>query len=150
MDHTAYLPHGICLLWNWWLVAPFVIGNSAVAAAYFAMPWEVVRAYRGSIDSLSSAARRMLLAVGAFIFFCGGGHLIEIATLWRGDLYWLQSYWTLIGTGVSSWYVVFLIRRRLDLYMVLLSEPVEWDALKKENDDLRDLVQAMRRQLERG
>ena len=36
--HGEFLPHGVCLLWNQWLVLTRVVADSVIALAYYSIP----------------------------------------------------------------------------------------------------------------
>lgn len=144
----GFVPHGVCLLWTWPLIALIIAGNFLVFLAYFYIPVEFFRAGFRSRVSLAPEARAILLDFALFIFFCGAGHLFSIFLIWNGGFwYWVEACWTLFGTGVFSWRALRHVHRRADLYLGLLSSPVDYGRLLEENVRLADRVRALEARL---
>jgi hypothetical protein len=98
-DPHGFLPHGICLLWDWAIVSRVVIGNGLTALAYFCIPVGLLHIMRQNRAAVSQV-RHGLIWFSAFILLCGGGHVWDIVVLWY-PLYRLESWWKL-ATGVVS------------------------------------------------
>jgi hypothetical protein len=99
MSPHSFLPHGICLLWDWAIVSRVVIGNALTALAYFGITvglWHIQRQNRLS----APVVRHGLRWFAAFIFLCGGGHVWDIVVLWHPWYAW-ESWWKLT-TGIVS------------------------------------------------
>jgi hypothetical protein len=95
----GFLPHGICLLWDWAIVSRVVIGNALTALAYFSITIALVHIRRQNRTS-ASAVRYGLGWFAAFILLCGGGPVWDIVVLWY-PWYAVESWWKLT-TGVVS------------------------------------------------
>jgi len=57
-----------------------------------------------------------LLAFACFIFFCGTGHLIDIALIWL-PWYWFKTIWdglTAVANVVALFYLLPMARRFID------------------------------------
>lgn len=137
MDHFSQLvPHGVCLLWNPSLIALVILGNLAVFSAYMEIPRAFYAAWRAGELHLNHASREFLIKFAAFIFFCGGGHLLLVIQLWF-PIYWFEASWTVAGTATTSWLAVRMVSKNMKAYIPLLGEPVRWDEMRKELEQIR-------------
>lgn len=84
---TQYMPHGHCYLWQTSLVWLHVISDFLIAVAYFSIPTLLIYFIYKRRDVPFSG---IFALVGAFIVFCGMGHLLEIWTLWY-PAYWVSG-----------------------------------------------------------
>lgn len=75
----GYMAHGMCLLWQPWLIALFAGSDFLIFMAYSLIPIAIYRVMRGRPD-LENRGLAWLFA--AFIALCGITHLISIVTLW--------------------------------------------------------------------
>ena len=78
----AYAPHGYCLLWRRDLILTHLISDILIAAAYFSIPFALVRLVRRRPD-IQFGGMFWLFAV--FIFACGMTHVMAAWTLWHGN-----------------------------------------------------------------
>jgi transcriptional regulator with GAF, ATPase, and Fis domain len=85
--HGEFLPHGMCLLWDQWLVLTRVVADSVIALAYYSIPVALIYFISKRRDL---AFRWMFLLFGVFIFLCGTTHAMDVWTLWHPD-YWLEA-----------------------------------------------------------
>jgi hypothetical protein len=99
MDPHGFLPHGICLLWDWAIVSRVVVGNALTALAYVSITVGLLHIQRKNRAALSQV-RHGLGWFAAFIFLCGGGHVWDIVVLWYPLYHW-ESWWKL-ATGIVS------------------------------------------------
>ena len=86
-EQGEFLPHGVCLLWDQWLVLTRVVADSVIALAYYSIPVALVYFICKRRDL---AFRWMFLLFGVFIFLCGTTHVMEVWTLWHPH-YWLEA-----------------------------------------------------------
>lgn len=148
MNMEGFVPHGVCLLWTWPLIALIVAGNLWVFSSYARIPLELIRALRNGHVSLDRGTRRVLLDFALFILFCGVGHLWQILLLWvGGNWYWAEAIWTLAGTGYFSGRAAWRIAQRSHLYVALLQAPLDYDALVREKNRLSDEIAMLRLRL---
>lgn len=91
------LPHGYCIAWDPRLLWAMVIGNGLVALAYFSIPFALGHFLRRQPNLPFGW---MFTLFGAFIFFCGLTHVIDIINLWR-PLYRLDAVVMTLTAGVS-------------------------------------------------
>jgi PAS domain S-box-containing protein len=82
-----YIPHGYCLLWQPGLLWLHVFSNSAIAIAYYTIPFALIYFVAKRRDL---AFRGIFVLTGAFILACGTTHVMDVVTLWYPD-YWLDG-----------------------------------------------------------
>ncbi|MGC9504979.1 GAF domain-containing sensor histidine kinase [Baaleninema sp.] len=84
---TQYMPHGHCYLWQTPLVWLHVLSDTFIALAYFSIPAMLLYfvLQRRGVPFLN-----IFVMFGAFIVFCGVGHLFDVWTLWH-PAYWLSG-----------------------------------------------------------
>ncbi len=78
-EFSQYMPHGMCLLWQPWLLVLWAGSDALIFLSYMAIPialFSVIRA-RGDIPHV-----RLLVLFSSFILLCGLTHLLGIVTLW--------------------------------------------------------------------
>jgi PAS domain S-box-containing protein len=78
---TDYMPHGMCLLWQPWLMGLHIASDALIAAAYFAIPLGIAIFVRRRSD-LNVQHRLMAVLFAVFITACGFTHVMSIVTLW--------------------------------------------------------------------
>ncbi len=78
-DYGQYMPHGMCLLWEPWLVMLWAGSDLMIFTAYMAIPLALLMVLRRRPD-LNHRALVSLFA--AFILLCGVTHFMGIVTLW--------------------------------------------------------------------
>lgn len=102
----SWMPHGLCLYWNPWLISAHVLGDSVIAISYFLIPVALWRA-RGLIQDV--LGRTVFLLFAAFILFCGLTHVMDIVVLWV-SWYKLQAAVKLTTASVSIGTAFFITR----------------------------------------
>ncbi len=80
-DPRAYMPHGMCLLWQPGLVALHVASDLGIALAYFAIPISLAIFVRKRKD-LDRQHIALALLFAVFITACGLTHVASIVVLW--------------------------------------------------------------------
>lgn len=91
------MAHGMCLLWEPWLIALFAGSDFLIFAAYAIIPLALHRVLRARRDL---GNRGLAYLFVAFILLCGLTHLVAIFTLWV-PAYTIQGIIKLI-TGLVS------------------------------------------------
>lgn len=95
----AFMPHGMCYLWEPELLWTHVLADTFTWLAYWAIPpaliYLVVKARREVPEGADYLERAIpydwvFWAFGAFIVACGGTHLMAVWTVWRPD-YWVSG-----------------------------------------------------------
>ncbi|MDC0736852.1 sensor histidine kinase [Cognatishimia sp. SS12] len=79
IDIWQYMPHGMCLLWQPWLVVLWAGSDVLIFAAYTAIPVSLLRVLKQRPDLRN---RKLVLLFAGFILLCGLTHLLNIVTLW--------------------------------------------------------------------
>jgi two-component sensor histidine kinase len=84
---TAFMPHGVCYLWESSLVWLHVTTDSLIALAYDVLPGLLVYVVRQRTDL---PFNWMFCLFGAFIVACGTTHAVAVLTLWV-PAHWLAG-----------------------------------------------------------
>ncbi len=79
LDYEQYMPHGMCLLWEPWLVLLWSGSDLMIFAAYMAIPLAIMLVLRRRPDLNH---RGLVTLFAAFILLCGVTHAMSIVTLW--------------------------------------------------------------------
>ncbi len=94
MDHIeellstdAFMPHGMCYLWQPAVLTLHVASDSLIALAYFTIPFTLLYFVRRRTDLQFSW---MFVCFAIFIVACGTTHLMEVWTVWH-PTYWLTG-----------------------------------------------------------
>ena len=99
MTWSDIVPHAVCWQWDPTLIGLELAGNLAIAGAYFAIPWALLK-------TRAEIPRRgwpVVLIFAAFIFLCGVTHVLDAVLIWR------------------SWYVVDVVTRLLTASVSLVA-----------------------------
>ena len=94
---SSFMPHGMCYLWQPWLVGLHVFSNGVIALAYFSIPVTLIYILRKRSDIPFNGIFGLF---AAFILCCGVGHAFDIWTLWHPS-YWISS-WIRFTTALVS------------------------------------------------
>ncbi|MGR3761690.1 sensor histidine kinase [Roseobacteraceae bacterium NS-SX3] len=78
-DLSDYMPHGMCLLWQPWLVILWVGSDLLIFLSYFMIPLALLQVIRQRSDIRH---RGLVLLFAAFIMLCGLTHALSVYTLW--------------------------------------------------------------------
>lgn len=78
-QYEQYMPHGMCLLWEPWLVLLWAGSDLMIFTAYMAIPFAIYFVMRKRPDLNH---RGLVGLFGAFILLCGITHAMGIVTLW--------------------------------------------------------------------
>ncbi|NND18307.1 MAG: hypothetical protein HKN98_06975 [Silicimonas sp.] len=96
-EFSQYMPHGMCLLWQPWLVILWAGSDVLIAAAYFAIPIALLSVVRQRDDLKHKG---LILLFAGFITLCGLTHLLSVVTLWY-PIYPAQGL-VKLATGIVS------------------------------------------------
>lgn len=96
-DSSSFIPHGHCYLWQTGLVWLHITGDALIALSYYSIPIALFSFVRNRRDLPFDW---IFLLFGAFIIFCGTGHLLDIWTLWHPD-YWISGAMKAITAMIS-------------------------------------------------
>ncbi|MBI4445056.1 MAG: HAMP domain-containing histidine kinase [Acidobacteria bacterium] len=83
---STYMPHGHCYLWEPGLVWLHVVADTVIGIAYVSISVTLVYLVR----KIRVPFHWVFLAFGAFIFACGGTHVMEVWNVWEAR-YWLAG-----------------------------------------------------------
>lgn len=101
MDHALtygdYMPHGMCLLWEPWLVTLWAGSDLLIFLSYTAIPIALLTILRRRTEVPHAG---VVALFAAFILLCGFTHLMGIVTLWYPIYPWVG--WIKLATGVVS------------------------------------------------
>ena len=132
-DIWQYMPHGMCLLWQPWLVLLWAGSDLLIFLSYSAIPIALLTVLRRRHDV---PHRGMVMLFASFILLCGITHALSIVTLW------IPIYPQLgvikLATGLASC-VTAVVLFRLIPTLVALPSPADMTAA---NDRLRGEVDA--------
>lgn len=79
-DIWQYMPHGMCLLWQPWLVLLWAGSDLLIFLSYSAIPVALLTVLRKRRKDVPHPSLVLLFA--SFILLCGVTHLLSIVTLW--------------------------------------------------------------------
>ena len=106
MGDPSFMPHGYCYLWNSHLILLAVITDSLIAFAYYSIPVALFLLAVRKKETIPF--RPLFMLFGLFILFCGGGHAIDILSIWK-PVYWLKGWWNTGTAATSLWTAIVLI-----------------------------------------
>ena len=92
-----YMPHGMCLLWQPWLVALWAGSDLLIFLSYTAIPFALLTVLRKRKDIPFSG---LVVLFASFILLCGLTHLMGIVTLWYPIYPWVGML--KLATGLVS------------------------------------------------
>lgn len=137
MEHVIafgdYMPHGMCLLWQPWLLILWAGSDLLIFLSYTAIPIALLRVLRKRDDM----PQPMLVALFAsFILLCGLTHFFGIVTLWY-PIYPLVGV-VKLATGIISAITAIVLFRMVPTLIALPSP----GALAEANNRLRREIAA--------
>src|SRR3954471_13312506 len=94
---SAFMPHGVCYVWNPALIGLHLVSDTLIGLAYFSIPVTLVYFIRKRRDM---PFNWMFLLFGLFIVACGATHWMEVWTLWEPQ-YWLAGVVKAITAAAS-------------------------------------------------
>jgi len=128
-----YMPHGMCLLWQPWLVLLWAGSDLLIFLSYTAIPIALFLVLRKRTEVPHSG---LVALFASFILLCGLTHLSGIVTLWY-PIYPFVG-WLKLATGVVS-LATAIVLFRLIPDLIRLPSPA---ALEAANENLRAEVEA--------
>ncbi len=112
MDHTMtygdYMPHGMCLLWEPWLVTVWAGSDLLIFLSYTAIPLALLTILRRRTEVPHAG---VVTLFASFILLCGFTHLMMIVTLWYPIYPWVS--WIKLATGIVSMTTAFVLFRMI-------------------------------------
>lgn len=101
---NQFLPHGFCISWSPNLLWTYLISDSLIFLAYFAIPPVLFYFARKRSDT---SLDTLLLLFAAFIFACGLTHLMGVVTLWK-PVFYLDAGLKAVTAAISVATVIYL------------------------------------------
>lgn len=137
MNHTMtygdYMPHGMCLLWEPWLVTVWAGSDLLIFLSYTAIPLALLTILRRRVEVPHPG---IVALFASFILLCGVTHLMMIVTLWYPIYPWVS--WIKLATGIVSMTTAFVLFRMIP-DIVSLPSPA---ALLAANESLGEEITA--------
>lgn len=127
-DHAAFLPHGVCFLWDPGLLWLHIVSDTLITLAYFSIPLILASFVRWRKDLPFSG---IFLCFGMFIVSCGVTHALGIWTLWHPD-YWVEG----VAKGVTAFFSIATALLLVPILPQALSYPSPED-LQRANAELQ-------------
>ncbi len=126
IEYGDYMPHGMCLLWQPWLVLLWAGSDLLIFLSYMAIPIALLTVLkrRGDIPH-----RGLVLLFASFIMLCGFTHLAGIVTLWYPIYPWVGAL--KLATGIVSC-VTAIVLFRLIPTLVALPSPAKLQGVNEE------------------
>ncbi len=97
IEYGDYMPHGMCLLWQPWLVLLWAGSDLLIFLSYTAIPVALITVLRKREDVPHAG---LVALFASFILLCGLTHLLGIVTLWYPIYPWVA--WVKLATGLVS------------------------------------------------
>ena len=121
-----YMPHGMCLLWQPWLVALWAGSDLLIFLSYTAIPFALLTVLRKRKDIPFSG---LVVLFASFILLCGLTHLMGIVTLWYPIYPWVGMLKLATGPAARE-YQQHVVQVKPALLEIACDEVI--DRLKKE------------------
>lgn len=122
-----FMPHGYCLQWNMPLLVTWIVANSGIALAYFAIPAALIFFVRKRGGDLPYPWMFRLFAL--FIVSCGMTHVMKIWTIYNAH-YWAEALLDLL-TAIASLLTAILLWPLIPKMLALKSPGQLEDAYEK-------------------
>ena len=131
IEHGDYMPHGMCLLWEPWLLSLWAGSDLLIFLSYMAIPIALITVLkrRGDVPH-----RGLIVLFASFILLCGLTHLMGIVTLWYPIYPYVGAL--KLATGLVSMTTAIVLFRLVPT-LVALPSPAH---LRAANEALRDEV----------
>ena len=139
VEYGDYMPHGMCLLWEPWLVILWAGSDLLIFLSYTAIPLALLTVLRKRRDVPHGG---LVTLFASFILLCGLTHLFGLVTLWF-PIYPLVG-WVKLATGLVSLTTAIVLFK---LVPTLINFPSPRN-LEEVNAKLREEVAAHRRTLD--
>jgi PAS domain S-box-containing protein len=94
----AFMPHGMCYLWNPALLRLHLVSDLLIGSAYFVISLTLLFFVRNAKRDIPFSW--IFLGFGTFIIACGLTHFMDIWTLWV-PVYWLSGMVKLLTAAAS-------------------------------------------------
>jgi PAS domain S-box-containing protein len=139
MSHTMFAPHGMCMMWNQSLIWLHVTTDALVALSYYSIPAALFLVVSKKPEAIPF--RRLFILFGLFIAFCGGGHLMDIVSIWK-PIYWIKGYWN-VGTALTSVVAAFVLIPKVTEFIQIPEATARLKREKKMLEERHGLLQSV-------
>src|SRR5579883_3350122 len=139
MTHNGFIPHGYCLQWDLPLIVTYVITDALVALSYYSIPAALFLVAFKKRQSVP--LQPLLVLFGLFIAFCGGGHAIDIVSLWK-PVYWLKALWN-VGTASTSVITAIILFPKVLEFVHMPETAARLEREKSELEERQSLLHAV-------
>lgn len=139
MSHTLFAPHGMCMMWNQSLIWLHVITDALVGLSYYSIPAALFLLVSNKPEA--AQFRRLFILFGLFIAFCGGGHLMDIVSIWK-PIYWIKGYWNL-GTALTSVVTAFVLIPKVAQFIQIPEATARLERERKMLEERHGLLQSV-------
>lgn len=136
-EYEQYMPHGMCLLWEPWLVLLWSGSDLMIFTAYMAIPLAILMVLRKRPDLNH---RGLVTLFAAFILLCGVTHAMGIVTLW----YPIYPFTGVIklATGVISLSTAVVLFRMIPVFVRIPTPERHEEVIEQLELTLADLSRA--------
>jgi diguanylate cyclase (GGDEF)-like protein len=122
----AFMPHGMCFLWQPGVLALHVISDALIALAYFSIPLLLIYIARRRSDL---GVVPMFIMFSLFIVSCGLTHVMSIVVIWH-PIYWTEGWLKAITAGLSIATAIAMVPLLPNI--LTLRSPAELEAVNTE------------------
>ncbi|BDI60720.1 HWE histidine kinase domain-containing protein [Qipengyuania nanhaisediminis] len=136
-EYEQYMPHGMCLLWEPWLVLLWSGSDLMIFAAYMAIPMAIILVLRRRPDLNH---RGLVSLFAGFILLCGVTHALSIVTLWYAIYPFMGS--VKLATGVISLTTAAVLFRLIPVFARIPNPERHEEVIRELETTLADLSKA--------
>ena len=136
-EYDQYMPHGMCLLWEPWLVLLWSGSDLMIFTAYMAIPLAIIMVLKRRPDL---AHRGLVSLFAGFILLCGVTHALSIVTLWT-PIYPLMGA-VKLATGLISLATALLLFRLIPAFVRIPTPDKHEEVIAQLETTLSDLSRA--------
>lgn len=137
LSYEQYMPHGMCLLWEPWLVLLWAGSDLMIFAAYMALPLAIVMVLKRRPDLTH---RGLVSLFAGFILLCGITHAMGIVTLWY-PIYPFTGV-VKLATGLISMATAIVFFRLIPIFVRIPTPDKHEEVIAKLEVTLADLSRA--------
>ena len=136
-EYDQYMPHGMCLLWEPWLVLLWSGSDLMIFTAYMAIPLAIIMVLKRRPDL---AHRGLVSLFAGFILLCGVTHALSIVTLWT-PIYPLMGA-VKLATGLISLATALVLFRLIPAFVRIPTPDKHEEVIAQLETTLSDLSRA--------
>ncbi len=134
-----FMPHGWCMTWNPTLIGLHVVTDALVALSYYSIPAALfVLALKKRV---TIPVQPLLILFGLFIALCGGGHALDIVSIWK-PLYWLKGFWN-AATALTSVVTAIVLIPRVHGFLKMPEAAARLEQEKQQAQEQHGLLRAV-------